>query len=49
MKIACLEEVAFRMGYISLDALVGLTASIGESAYKDYLRSIASDYGAVIP
>jgi glucose-1-phosphate thymidylyltransferase len=40
LKIACLEEVAFRMGFISRQQLAGLAAEY-RNPYGDYLREIA--------
>ena len=38
LMIACLEEIAFRMNYISADQLAQLAAAMGKSSYGDYLR-----------
>ncbi len=43
LKIACPEEVAFRMAYINHEALGRLAAEFGNSSYGDYLRQIASE------
>jgi glucose-1-phosphate thymidylyltransferase len=43
LKIACLEEIAFRRGWISRDELAALGAEMKSSSYGDYLRRIASD------
>jgi glucose-1-phosphate thymidylyltransferase len=40
LKIACPEEVAFRLGYISAEQLGALVSTMGSSSYCDYLRSI---------
>lgn len=40
MKIGCIEEVAYRMGFISADQLLALAAKL-KNAYGDYLRSVA--------
>lgn len=40
-KIACPEEVAFRMGYISREDLAGLGRSMGKGAYAAYLLQLA--------
>ena len=40
LKIACLEEIAYRMGYISRNELESLASSMKNSSYGDYLRSI---------
>jgi glucose-1-phosphate thymidylyltransferase len=42
LKIACLEEIAFRKSWISRDALAALGAEMKSSSYGDYLRRIAS-------
>ncbi|NLS08118.1 glucose-1-phosphate thymidylyltransferase RfbA [Rhizobium sp. P32RR-XVIII] len=39
-KIACPEEVAWRMGYISQDDLVKLAEKLGKSAYGQYLMTL---------
>lgn len=41
LKIACPEEVAFRMGYIDRDALGRLASEFPNSSYGDYLRQVA--------
>ncbi len=43
LRIACLEEVAFRMGYITLDALRDLAAPIAKSDYGKYLLSVVNE------
>jgi glucose-1-phosphate thymidylyltransferase len=40
LKIACLEEVAFRMGYIDRVALGVLADEYGSSSYREYLQQI---------
>ena len=40
LKIACPEEVAWRMGWIDDDHLARLAANFAQSAYGDYLRGI---------
>jgi len=40
LMIACLEEIAFRMNYITVQQLAGLAAAMGKSSYGDYLRQI---------
>jgi len=40
LKIACPEEIAFRMGYIGAQQLGRLVQSFGNSDYGDYLRAI---------
>jgi glucose-1-phosphate thymidylyltransferase len=38
--VACLEEIAYRMGYISAGQLSGLADSMRSSAYGQYLRRV---------
>jgi glucose-1-phosphate thymidylyltransferase len=40
LRLSCPEEVAFRLGYISLDELCELAKRIGKSGYGEYLMSI---------
>jgi len=40
MRICCPEEVAWRMGYIDDEALLGLACSLEKSGYGQYLRSL---------
>jgi glucose-1-phosphate thymidylyltransferase len=43
LQIACLEEIAFREGFIGIDQLVALGEKLGKSRYGDYLRAVAAD------
>jgi glucose-1-phosphate thymidylyltransferase len=43
LKIACIEEVAYRMGYITLDQLIDLGHKSSNS-YGKYLREVAKSY-----
>ena len=43
LKIACLEEIAFRMGYILPDQLEGLAFSMKDSAYGQYLFEVLDE------
>jgi glucose-1-phosphate thymidylyltransferase len=43
LKVACPEEIAFRMGYIDAEQLEKLAQALGKSGYGHYLRSIASE------
>jgi glucose-1-phosphate thymidylyltransferase len=40
MKIACPEEIAYRMGFITRDALLRLADTLDKSGYGAYLRSL---------
>jgi glucose-1-phosphate thymidylyltransferase len=40
LKVACPEEIAFRLGYISREQLEYLAAKIGKSSYGNYLMAI---------
>ncbi|MFI6640458.1 glucose-1-phosphate thymidylyltransferase RfbA [Streptomyces sp. NPDC050504] len=42
VRIACLEEVAFRMGFIDADACHALGAQLSKSGYGQYLMDIAA-------
>lgn len=43
LKIGCIEEVAYRMGYIDKDQLLGLANEMNNSDYARYLRKIAQE------
>ncbi|CAA6603038.1 glucose-1-phosphate thymidylyltransferase [Rhodospirillaceae bacterium LM-1] len=43
LKIACLEEIALRMGFIDLTRFEGLIAPYGKSSYGTYLQRIAAE------
>ena len=40
MRIACPEEIALRLGYITLDQFEKLAERCGKSSYGEYLMSI---------
>lgn len=44
LKIACLEEIAYRMGYISRDELESAAFSMKNSTYGDYLLKILNEW-----
>lgn len=46
-KIACLEEISLRQGFITLDTFLSLADSIGNSDYHKYLKRIALEYDKV--
>jgi glucose-1-phosphate thymidylyltransferase len=43
LKVACPEEIAFRLGYISEGQMEVLAAKLGKSSYADYLRRILGE------
>ncbi len=43
LKIACLEEIAFRQGYIDRDELAKLGEQMGNSSYSAYLLRLARE------
>jgi glucose-1-phosphate thymidylyltransferase len=43
LKIACIEEVAFRMGYIDADRLVTIGNTMAKNAYGQYLLKLATE------
>jgi glucose-1-phosphate thymidylyltransferase len=43
LKVACLEEIAFRQGWIARDRLLELAASLGATEYADYLRRVVEE------
>jgi glucose-1-phosphate thymidylyltransferase len=45
LKIACVEEIAYRMGFISADQLTRLAAPLCKSGYGEYLLKVLSDPG----
>jgi len=47
LKIACPEEVAYRMGYISAEQLLALAAPLEKSGYGLYLKNLLNDDGVV--
>jgi len=43
LKIACLEEVAYRMGYIADDQLRKLAEPMRKNAYGQYMLQVLND------
>lgn len=40
LKVACLEEIAYRLGYIDEGAVKQLAKNLGKTPYADYLRDM---------
>jgi glucose-1-phosphate thymidylyltransferase len=43
LKVACPEEIAYRLGYISAEELRALAAKIAKSSYGEYLRRVLEE------
>jgi glucose-1-phosphate thymidylyltransferase len=43
VRIACIEEVAYRMGYIGDEQVQALGAQLGKSAYGEYVRGLVDE------
>ena len=41
LMVACLEEIAYRMGYIDLPQIARIAATMKNSPYGNYLRRLA--------
>ena len=51
MKIACIEEIAFRLGYISADQLGALASDMLKNDYGQYLMGLIreeNDFGGIV-
>src|ERR1700730_7560871 len=49
LKVACLEEVAFRMGFIEQSDLVTIIDGLPKGEYRDYVRTVCEEGPAVAP
>ena len=47
LKVACLEEIAYRMGYITAQEVLALAAPLIKSGYGAYLKTMVSEGGPV--
>lgn len=45
LKVACLEEIAYRLGYINADEVLALAAPLVKSGYGAYLEAMISNEG----
>jgi len=49
LKVACLEEVALRMGFISQSDLAAIIDRLPKGEYRDYLQMVCDEGPAVAP
>ena len=47
LKVACLEEIAYRLGYITADEVLALAAPLVKSGYGAYLETMVSEGGPI--
>jgi glucose-1-phosphate thymidylyltransferase len=47
VRIACLEEIALRMGYITAQECYALGAKLAKSQYGEYVMAVAESTGAI--
>jgi glucose-1-phosphate thymidylyltransferase len=43
LKVACLEEIAYRQGYIGAEQLNALAEGMARSTYGEYLKRIVDE------
>ena len=43
LKISCIEEIAYKRGYIDKEQLLKLSRELGKSQYGEYLSHIAEE------
>ncbi len=43
LKVACLEEIAYRQGYIDAEQLQALATRLGKSSYGEYLKRVIEE------
>jgi glucose-1-phosphate thymidylyltransferase len=48
VRIACLEEIALRMGFIDADECYALGEKLAKSGYGDYVKAVAAAAGASV-
>jgi len=46
LRVACLEEIAYKMGFLDRAAVSRLADGMGKSSYADYLRRVLNEDGA---
>jgi glucose-1-phosphate thymidylyltransferase len=42
MKISCIEEIAYKLGYIDSDQLIALANALGQNEYATYLKNLTN-------
>jgi glucose-1-phosphate thymidylyltransferase len=48
LKVACLEEIAYRKGYIKNDQLLEMAAPLRKNEYGQYLISLANKQKGIL-
>jgi len=43
LKVACLEEIAFRLGWLDTGRVLALADGLGRTEYADYLRRLVTE------
>ena len=43
LKIACIEEIAYSLGYIDKTRLLGLAGGLSKNSYGSYLAKVAAE------
>ena len=46
LRVACLEEIAYKMGFLDRAAVTRLADRMGKNSYADYLRRVLEENGA---
>ena len=44
LKIACIEEIAYRRGFIDAEQMQSLISRLKDGTYKTYLQKVYNDY-----
>lgn len=44
LKIACIEEIAYRRGFINAEQMLSLISQLKDGTYKTYLQKVYNDY-----
>ena len=43
LQVACLEEIAYRMGFIDAERVMALVRGLGKTGYAEYLTAILKE------